>query len=291
MPADKFSAVWVSHTSINDFLTCPRSYYLKNVYKDPKTGHKMKIMSPPLALGQAVHEAIEQISQLPTADRLKESLVLRYHEIWKKVSGKRGGFLSPESETQYKNRGEEMLLRIMKNPGPVAKPAVKIKESLPHYWLSEEKNIILCGKVDWLEYLPDTDSVHIIDFKTSKTEEKDGSLQLPIYHLLVHNTQKRDVSKASYWYLGMHDYLTEKELPDLKDAHDEVLDIAIHMKTARKLQQFKCPKGEEGCFACRNFEAVLRGEAEFVGVDEYNADIYILPPKTKVEDEEESVIL
>ncbi|KKQ37796.1 MAG: hypothetical protein US54_C0025G0014, partial [Candidatus Roizmanbacteria bacterium GW2011_GWA2_37_7] len=47
MAPDKFSAVWVSHTSISDFLQCPYAYYLKHVYKDPKTGHKMKIMSPP----------------------------------------------------------------------------------------------------------------------------------------------------------------------------------------------------------------------------------------------------
>ncbi|QQS44706.1 PD-(D/E)XK nuclease family protein [Candidatus Roizmanbacteria bacterium] len=98
----------------------------------------------------------------------------------------------------------------------MARKAVKIKEDLPHYWLSEEDNIILCGKIDWLEYLPETDSVHIIDFKTSKYDEDGDSLQLPIYYLLVTNTQKREVSKASYWYLERNDDLTEKELPDEK---------------------------------------------------------------------------
>jgi ATP-dependent helicase/DNAse subunit B len=65
-----------------------------------------------------------------------------------------------------------------------------MKEDLPHYWLSEDDGIILCGKIDWLQYLPDTDSVHIVDFKTSKNKEKANSLQLPIYLLLVSNTQK-----------------------------------------------------------------------------------------------------
>lgn len=294
MAGDKFSAVWVSHTSINDFLTCPRAYYLKNVYKDPKTGHKIKLMSPPLALGQAVHEVLDQISELKTPDRLKESLVLRYEDVWEKVTGKRGGFTSEESERHYKERGAEMLRRVMKNPGPIAKPAVKIKERLPYYWLSDEKNIILCGKVDWLEYLPDSDSVHIIDFKTSKSQEKEGSLQLLIYHLLVHNTQRRNVSKASYWYLGMEDSLSPKQLPDLHEAHETILDIAVRVKTARQLKRFTCPNGDDGCFSCRPFEAILRGEAEFVGVDEYRSDIYILPPResdSNRDDEEESVIL
>lgn len=293
MPGDKYSAIWVSHTSINDFLTCPRYYYLKNVYKDKKTGHKIKIMSPPLALGQTVHEVLDQISTLPTSERLRESLVIRFNEIWPKVSGKKGGFLREETELLYKNRGEEMLLRIMKNPGPIAKPAVKIKEPLPYFWLSEEKNIILCGKVDWLEYLPDSDSVHIIDFKTSKAEEKDDSLQLLIYHLLVDKTQRRDVTKASYWYLGFNDNLTPKELPSLVDAQEKILDIAVRMKTARQLNQFTCTS-ESGCCACKPYEAILRGEGEFVGTDEYNADVYIIntgSTTSTAPDEEESVIL
>ena len=62
--ADKYTAYWVSHSSINDFLKCPRAYFLKNVYKDPKTGRKIKLISPPLALGQAVHEVVESLSVL-----------------------------------------------------------------------------------------------------------------------------------------------------------------------------------------------------------------------------------
>jgi len=30
---DKFAAIWISHSSISDFLKCPRSYFLKNIYK------------------------------------------------------------------------------------------------------------------------------------------------------------------------------------------------------------------------------------------------------------------
>jgi hypothetical protein len=177
----------------------------------------------------------------------------------------------------------------MKNPGPLANAAVKIKEPLPHYWISEEKNIILCGKVDWLEYIPATDSVHIIDFKTSKKEEKDDSMQLLIYHLLVHNTQKRPVTKASYWYIGMNDDLTPKILPDLETAEKKVLDIGVQIKAARQLGVFKCSQGD-GCYGCKPYEAILRGEAQFVGVDEYNADVYVMKD-VKVDDENESYIV
>lgn len=291
---DKFSAVWVSHSSISEFLKCPRSYYLKNVYRDPKTKHKIQLMAPPLALGQAVHEILEGLSLRPTAERLQGSLVQDFSTAWEKVSGKRGGFFSADVEQRYRLRGEAMLRRVMDNPGPVARPAVKIREELPQYWISPEENIILCGKIDWLEYLPDQDAVHIIDFKTSKTEEDGSSLQLPIYHLLVHNCQKRKVEGASYWYLEMNDNLTSKTLPDLQEAHDQVLTVAREIKLARQFEKYACPEGENGCRYCQPMEAIVRGEAEFVGENTYRADMYVLPPKTDTashSSEDESYIL
>ncbi len=248
-------------------------------------------MAPPLALGSAVHEVLESLSVLPTDKRFNESLLEKFDRAWKKVSGKRGGFLSADVEQTYRLRGEAMLRRVQENPGPLARLAVKIKEDLPHYWLSAEDNIILCGKIDWLEYFPETDSVHIIDFKTSKTEEDSASLQLPIYHLLVHNCQRRTLEGASYWYLELNDTLTPKELPDLVEAHEAVLKVAREMKTARSLERFRCPHGEEGCYACRPMERIIKGEGEFVGENEYRQDVYILPTKEEKPDEEESIIL
>lgn len=232
-------------------------------------------MSPALGLGQAVHDTLESLSVLPTKDRFKDSLLTNFDQSWQKVTGKKGGFTSDDTEAQYKKRGQEMIRRVMTNPGPVANLAVKIKEDLPHYWLSEDDSIILCGKIDWLEYLPDTDSVHIIDFKTGKSREKEGSLQLPIYHLLVHNTQKRNVISASYWYLAHSDELEPKELPDLDQAHDQILEIAKKIKLARQLNVFKCPHGGD-CFACKDLERVVAGEGELVGQNDFGQDIFIL---------------
>lgn len=276
MPKDKFSAVWVSHTSLSDFLKCPRGYYLKNVYKDPRTRHKMQIMSPALALGQAVHEVLESLSVLPTDQRFREPLLGKFDKAWQKVSGKRGGFSSQEQEDRYRQRGEEMLKRAERVKGPLAQLAVKIKQDLPFFWLSEEDNIILCGKIDWLEYDPVTDSVGIIDFKTSKNMEDGNSLQLPIYHLLVHYCQHRAVTRACYWYLEMSDELMEKQLPDLQTAFDQVLQLAKKVSLARKLNVMKCPEGADGCKYCQPFERILRGEGELV-YDNGRNDIYILP--------------
>jgi RecB family exonuclease len=165
---------------------------------------------------------------------------------------------------------------------------VKIQKDLPYFWLSDEDNIILCGKIDWLEYLPETDSVHIIDFKTGRSEENEDSLQLPIYRLLVHECQHRQTTKASYWYLNNDDSLTEKSLPDIEESRKRILEVAKKIKLARQLQHFKCPK--DGCYSCAPMEEIYSRQAELVGTDEYNYDVYILD-KEKAEAEKASVIL
>ena len=284
MSKDSYSATWVSHSSISDFLACPRSYYLKNVYKDPDTGRKIQLITPPLALGQAVHEVLEGLSVLKTEQRFARPLLERFSQAWEKVSGKKGGFLNSDIEQRYKERGQKMLRNVMHNPGPLQNKAIKISQDLPHFWLSEQEEIILCGKIDWLEYLPEQDGVHIIDFKTGLGEEREDSLQLPIYHLLVHNCQHRRVVKASYWYLEKENGLEEKPLPDLAESGKKVLDIARKIKLARSLEKFDCPKG--GCRACAPYEKILKGEAELVGQGGYDRDTYILPDEANKKESE-----
>ena len=277
MTEDKYKAVWVSHSSISDFLKCPRAYYLRNVYKDPRTGHKMTVVAPPLALGGAVHEVLEALSELPVDERFKVSLVKKFETLWPKYSGKLGGFTDYEQEQTYKERGIQMLINVQEDPGPLVNKAVKIKSSsinLPNYWLSSDENIILCGKIDWLEYLPKNDSVHIIDFKTGKNEEKEDSLQLPIYLLLVKNCQKRAVAKVSYWYLDQDSGIVQKKLPDEAESYERVYEVAKRIKLARQLNHFVC--SHKGCRYCLPLEKVLKGEAEKVGVSDTRQDIYIL---------------
>ena len=273
---DKYKAVWVSHSSISDFIVCPRAYYLRNVYKDPKTGNKITVTSPALSLGQAVHEVIEGLSVLSVEERLKISLLKKLDIAWEKVSGKLGGFKDKEQEDEFKERGKIMLKRVEEHPGPILNKAVKIpSDFIPNYYLSKEEDIILCGKIDWLEYLEKTDSIHIIDFKTGKNEEGAESLQLPIYLLLATNTQSRTVTKASYWYLDKSDDLIAKELPNYEDSLDKVLTVARRIKLARQLKHFICPT--KGCMKCRPLERIMKNEGQKVGVSDTRQDIYILP--------------
>lgn len=260
---------------MTDYLKCPRAYYLKNMYRDPKNNHKITVMQPTLALGQVVHEIIESLSNLPVEDRLKEPLMNTFHVAWSLVSGKKGGFTTAEEEARFIERGEEMMERLTKNPGPILRKAIKIRQDLPYFWLSEEQNIILCGKVDWLEYMEDTDSVRIIDFKTGKFDEDPDSLQLPIYLLLAKHCQAKNVYGAQYWYLNRDTAPVDVVLPSEEDAVKRIMEITKTIVLARKLERFVCPR-KDGCPACVPYERILQGNAEFIGVGGYNQDIYIL---------------
>lgn len=231
------------------------------------TGKKLKLVNPSLSLGQVVHEVLENLSKLKVEERFSVPLFASFDERWKKVSGKPGGFFSGGTEQQFKKRGQDMLTRVTKNPGPLKKLAVKMAVDLPHYFLSEEDNLVLCGKIDWLEYFPETDMVGIIDFKTSKYGEEAQSLQLPIYYLLAHNCQKRAVKSVSYWYLETSDFPEERPMPDSVESASKILKIGKDIKLARTLGRFNCPNGEKKCNYCRAYEDILADKAELVGSD------------------------
>jgi hypothetical protein len=286
---DTRSALWISHSSLSEYLECPRAYYLHHVYKDPQTKHKITLMSPPLSLGQAVHDLIEELSQIPTADRFTVPLPARFEKVWKNVSGKRGGFLDQETEDRYKARGLDMIEMIRQHPGPIAELAVKIKMDLPYYWLSKEDGIILCGKIDWLAYYPDTNSVAIIDFKTSMYEEKEGSLQLPIYVLLAQACQKRPVVGVSYWYLEREKEPTILPLPDVSKTTQTLITLAKEVGLNRKLGRLRC-RQHGGCRACKPLEAIINHEAEFVYSNQRNQDVYILASNPSLSEDTSEIL-
>jgi CRISPR/Cas system-associated exonuclease Cas4 (RecB family) len=271
---NKYSAVWVSHSSIGDFQKCPRAYYLRNVYKN-KNKKKISIASPYLSLGVAVHNVLEPLAWVPANERFSKDLFREFDKEFTKFEGKIGGFISDDQYYKFRQQGIDMINNVINNPGPIKKPAVRMlqdKSELPWFWLSEEEEIILCGKCDWLEY--NNGNIHVYDFKTGKSTEKDESLQLPIYSILVNKFKKYPLTKAFYWYIAQSVTPVEKKLPSLSNSYDLVLTAAREIAEARKTNNMKCPYS--GCRNCEPYERILKGEGKMVGIGEYGAEIYFL---------------
>lgn len=290
--ADKYKAIWLSHSSFNDFLNCPKAYYLKNVYKDPKSRKKISLITPYTSLGSAVHLALETLQEIPAGGREEKIKVLdeEYKKIWEKnFRGEKGGFRSEEEEKEFFEKGLEMIQNIKENPNFLLNKIIR-KESyykgeiIPNYFIDDEEEVLLCGVPDWVEYLED-DTLHVIDFKTGKNEEKEDSTQLPIYILLLENLQNRKVSRASYWYLSKDKKEIVKEIgkEEIEDVKNEIIKVGKEIKDLknRLLKEdwrdvFACKRGDEGCIHCRDYEKIISGEAKYVGLDIYDKDGYIL---------------
>jgi len=270
--ADKFKATWVSFSSISDYIKCPRAYYLKNIYKNPSTGKKIEIIKPALALGSAVHNVLEPLAKIDPKKRFDTDLIQTFDKEFLKYSGKKGGFTSDEEYEENRQKGHKMLENVIKNSHILKDKTYISDQDLLNDWLSKDNNIVICGKIDWINIDEENDSFTVIDFKTSKEEEK-NDLQLQIYALLLYMLNKKAVNKLYYWYININEELTQTNLPNLKESYNRVLEIALQISEARRTNHFECKK--KGCYACRDYEKVLAGFAEQVGIGGFGREIYI----------------
>ncbi|MDD5146764.1 MAG: PD-(D/E)XK nuclease family protein [Candidatus Pacebacteria bacterium] len=258
--------LWISHSGLVDFNICPRAYYLKHLYRNPATGNKIRVTSPFLTLGTAVHYVLEGLAALSPEDRFFIPLVERLEKIWPIFRGKKGGFSSWQQERFFKKRGLDMLQRLQENPHLMLNPVYRIENTLPKLKLFSNQDIVLVGSIDWIEKMPDG-SAHIVDFKTSQSEESSESLQLPIYVLLAHYHLKVPIAKTSYWYLNKNGSGLKSVNLKPQEHYIKLLQAkALQVKKALEEGAIETCSGKSTC-DCNKYEQVLAGEAAYVGCD------------------------
>ncbi len=276
------NAVFLSPSSLADFEKCPQLYYLRNVYRSPR-GLKIQLINPNLALGQTIHDVLDQFLKLPVEQRSKEELERTFETIWSFTSGEKSGFNSSQEEEAYKKRGEEMLKRFLENKHFQETEMVKIPQ-FPKVELGND--LILTGKLDWVEKGPEgyrqslkpQSGYKIVDFKTGKNEEREDSMQMPIYAFLVSRVFKTEEITACYWYLDKDTEVTACILPDLTKTQSYLKQKGEIIKLTRQTGSFRCQSGKESCWACKDMLAVSQGKGKLVSMDPVNRkqEIYIL---------------
>ncbi|PIU03987.1 hypothetical protein COT44_00490 [Candidatus Shapirobacteria bacterium CG08_land_8_20_14_0_20_39_18] len=266
------NAVFISPSSLADFEKCPQLYYYRNVFRKPN-GLKIQIINPPLALGQAVHDTLEQFLKLIPAERNKEELLKMLEIVWSNLKDEKGGYVSETEEKEYHEKAVLMLERFWKHEH--FKTAEKFK--IPDFPKVELGNdLILTGKLDWIE--KDNDTYHLIDFKTGKNEEREDSKQLPIYAVLISNILGSSNIKTSYWYLDHDDELTSAPFGNIEETTKDLTQRGNILKLVRQTNSFRCKSGGESCWACKDMLAVAKGKGKLVSVDySRKQEIYILP--------------
>lgn len=275
------NAIFLSPSSLADFEKCPQLYYLRQVYRSPR-GLKIQLINPSLALGQNIHDTLDQFLKLPVEQRTKDELERTFSTIWNLTSGEKGGFISNEEEEAYKKRGEEMLNRFWNNKHFQETEIVKIP-SFPKAELGSD--LILTGKLDWVEKAGPSEAeagFKIVDFKTGKNEEREDSQQMPIYAYLVSKVFNTNNITACYWYLDKDENLTACVLPDLEKTLAYLRKMGEIIKMTRQTNSFRCQSGKESCWACKDMLAISQGKGKLVSMDPVNRkqEIYILEDRS-----------
>lgn len=291
--ADKYKAIWLSHSSLSDYKSCQRLYYFQNIYKNPKTGKKISLSSPYKTLGIAVHAVLEDLNKYKTGQRKNVDLLKSFIIEWNK-NLPLAGFENQEEENKFKDRGIAMLKNVMEDYKVFNKKTISTKSyydgnMLPNIFLNEYENIILCGNVDWIEYNSEDNTLSVVDFKTGKREEREDSYQLPIYKILLESLQNKwRVKNGKYWYLDSNK-IEEKDISDkmLEDIKKDLLKIGIEIRDKRFVwnvkaeiweavanieDNFVCHKKDK-C-ECHKYDKVINNEAKYLGLDIYNKEVY-----------------
>lgn len=271
------NAIFISYTSLKDFNKCPRAYFLKNIYRNPKTGFRLQIASPHLTLGSTVHDAIKWYLQM-SGQITKEQLIAKYRNFWLRFRGKKGGFADLEEEAEFGKRGMKMLNNFWENAKILEIEVLTI--DFPKYNLIED--VVLTGNFDFVG-LRDDGSLHLLDFKTGSKDE-DDALQLDLYAILAESNFGKSVTKASYWYLDREPKPKEIVLDNLEEKLEWIIQKGLEVKKAiseglpaGRQGMWVCSLGEDLCSDCRIYQAIIDGKGEFQFSDEkFKKDIYYL---------------
>lgn len=258
-----FSKIY-SPSRLKLFIQCAQQYFF--AYVDPiysKLKNKLKKMPENIwkfnTLGKAVHNAITLFYYLPLEKRTEGNLLLQLRLTWQSEAmpnkklplEKWGGFKSVDEERESYREAQEMLKNFYKicetNPDIIFLPTNDFRKSIEDYKnlitnLSE--NYDISGKFDLV--IKSDDSLHIIDFKTSKKEDGDN-FQLRFYKVLAEEKFKIPVEKVSFYLLRIGQKIDfDLSNISIRDIKNEILDKIEMIKSTVKFD----PKPSRLCKYC-----------------------------------------
>ena len=183
--------IWLSPSTVNKFVKCPRSFYLSKL---------KRIKSKPsiyLIRGIAVHETISMFYDLNLFNcasgeygSISKELVSLFSVAWgkQKESLNKLNFKKEELEFYIKD-SEKMIMNFLHRflmDHEYLKPKPSIEESIFDYELKT------LGRMDKIE--KGRSPPRIIDYKTSRNKEitEDIKRQMTIYHILYKRKYKQN---------------------------------------------------------------------------------------------------
>jgi CRISPR/Cas system-associated exonuclease Cas4 (RecB family) len=258
-----FSRIY-SFSKLKLFDQCPKSYhffYIDEIYSKMKA----ELRRDPAniwsfnTLGKAVHDAITLYLHLPDKQKNQVNLKDQLKQAWRSEAmkqklpplGKWGGFQSLQEERKYYHQALLMLVNFQKLYDHNLKirflPTKNTQRSIEDYKKLIQpisKDYDISGKLDLAVDL--NDHLGVIDFKTSKKQEKD-IFQLKFYKLLAELNFQKPVLKASFYYLTRSQI---KEYNLSNENTSQIKKLILNKINKIKKEKFFKPQPSKLCRYC-----------------------------------------
>ncbi len=266
-------------TQLETYRNCPRKYACS---KDPELKAKYAKSSPPLVLGNAVHDALHaffDITKVPVSQRSYEKLCELFRQAWggtgpfsrslfKQREARQQAFGDDKAaEKSWGEKGLNVLYRFFhwERTARLLQSVPLTAEQFHDLWLAPD--IELSGKIDRIDRDADG-TLRILDWKTGKPPsgkaeqflEKDD-IQLAAYALIVSRKFRGKVGRCSYLYLD-HEREVEIEptVEYLAAKETEIRTLCGEILAAMKADRFP-PTPNALCPWCDYREICPEGQA------------------------------
>lgn len=202
----------LSPSRAGDFKTCPLLYRFRVIDKLPETP------SPAAVRGTLVHKVLEDLFDLPAAERTLDRASQLLGPSWEGLLELEGDldalFAGEENRSAFFSSAEEVLARYFELEDPRRlEPAER-----ELYVETEVDGLLVRGVIDRLDVAADG-SVRVVDYKTSRSirEGREGAalFQLRVYGLILYRTRGVVPKVLQLIYLGNAETISYE--PDLDD--------------------------------------------------------------------------
>ncbi|WP_051485555.1 RecB family exonuclease [Nocardioides sp. J54] len=239
----------LSPSRVADFLNCPLQYRFRSIDRLPEPP------SPAAVRGTVVHRVLEQLFDLPAAERTPERAETMLEPAWAELQEVEPAVASMFPEDGPEIVGwlascREVLARYFSLEDPRRlEPA---ERELYVETLTDSK-LLLRGVIDRVDVAPDG-AIRVVDYKSGASPhvmfEAKALFQLRFYALVLWRMRGVVPKVLQLVYLGNSEVLTyEPDEQDLLATERKVLAVWDAIRAATELREFQPRKGA-GCTWC-----------------------------------------
>lgn len=239
----------LSPSRVGDFLNCPLLYRFRSIDRLPEPA------SPAAVRGTVVHRVLEQLFDLPAAERTPEQADRMLAPAWEELQE-----IEPAVTSMFPDDGPEIAEWLASCHDTLAKyfdleDPTRLEPAERELYVETltDAKLLLRGVIDRVDVAPDG-AIRVVDYKTGPSPgemfEGKALFQLKFYALVLWRMRGVVPKMLQLVYLGNSEVLRyEPDERDLLATERKVLAVWDAIRTATERKAFEARKGS-GCTWC-----------------------------------------